>query len=209
MSKARHTPTLVGERKVRVVSIDTALMPHFGDAITQLTNGWVWEEVGDTVDAVVAACKATVEYWYSDMLIGSVAPWLSTPPNGWLLLDGSTHAEGDYPELFALLDDVLKDGTDFTLPDAENAFPFSVLTKADAGQTAGENVLQLTVGQLPSHTHDYIPPIPAADVGGAGVPLPSVAAGSAIATTSTGDGDDVDKRPKRFGLVYAVFAGRT
>lgn len=189
--------------------MDSGLMPHFGDAITQLANEEAWTEVGDTVADVLAACKASVESWYTDMLIGSVTPWLSTPPDGWLLLDGSTHAQDDYPELFAVLDDALKDGTDFTLPDAENAFPFSVLAKADAGAIAGENVLQLTVGQLPSHNHDYVPPIPAADVGGAGVPLPSVAAGSAIATTSTGDGDDIDIRPLRFGLVYAVFAGRT
>lgn len=209
MSKARHTPTLVGERKVRAVSVDTALMPHFGDAITQLTNGWVWEQVGDSVDDVVADCKASVESWYSDMLIGSVATWLCTPPDGWLLLDGATYDGGDYPELFALLDAVLKSGGDFTLPDVSDAFPFGVQLKSDAGVVEGDNVLNLTVGQLPSHTHDYVPPIPAADVGGAGVPLPSVAAGSAIATTSTGDGDDIDIRPLRFGLIYAVFAGRT
>lgn len=189
--------------------MDSALLPHFGDAITQLSNAAQWAEVGDSVDAVVAACKASVEIWYSDMLIGSVASWLSTPPDGWLLLDGSTHAQDDYPELFAVLDASLKSGSDFTLPDTENAFPFSVLAKADAGAIAGDNVLQLTVGQLPSHDHTYVPPVLSATAETPVVPVPSVAVGAATTTGSTGDGDDIDRRPLRFGLVFAVFAGRT
>lgn len=189
--------------------MDSALTSHFGDALTTLANSWVWEKVGDDVQEVVDACKASVESWYSDMLIGSVASWLATPPAGWLLLDGSTHAEDDYPELFGVLDDSLKSGSDFTLPDAENAFPFGVLTAGDTGASQGSNTLNLTVGQLPSHDHDYVPVIPAATVGGAGPPFPTVQSGSAIPTTSTGDGDDIDKRPKRFPLLYAVYAGRT
>lgn len=206
---ARHTPTLTGETKIRAMSLDVALLPHVGDAITQLANGFVWKEVGDSVDDIVAACKASVESWYSDMLIGSVATWLSTPPDGWLLLDGSTHAQDDYPELFAVLDASLKDGTDFTLPDAENAFPFSVLAKGDAGAIAGDNTLQLTVGQLPSHSHTYIPPVLSATAETPVLPVPSVAVGGSTSTGSTGDGDDIDRRPLRFGLVFAVFAGRT
>lgn len=184
-------------------------MPHFGDAITKLTNDWVWEEVGDTVAEVVAACKDSTESWYSDMLIGSVATWLITPPAGWLLLDGSTHAQGDYPELFAVLDASLKDGTDFTLPDTSNGFPYGVLVKADAGQVAGSNTLNLTVGQLPSHNHNYTPPTLTGTVEAPVIPIPAVLVGAATATSSTGDGDDIDRRPLRFGLVFAVFAGRT
>lgn len=206
---ARHTPTLTGEQKIGAVSLDTALFPHVSDAITELVNDWVWEEIGDSVQDIVDAMSVSVESWYSDMLIGSVSPWLVNPPNGWLLLDGSTHAGDDYPELFALLPAHLVGGANFTLPDVTDGFPQAVQDEDDSAVVTGTNVLNLTIGQLPAHTHDYVPVVPAADVGGAGVPLPSVAAGSAIATTSTGDGDDVDIRPKRFGLVYAVFAGRT
>lgn len=208
-ARARHTPILTGNRKIRASSIDVALMPHLSDAITSLDELFGWYEAGDSPEDIVAECKRAIEEWYSDMLIGSVFSWLSTPPDGWLLLDGSTHAEVDYPELFAVLDDSLKNGSNFTLPDTENAFPFSVLAKADAGAVAGENTINLTVGQLPPHTHDYVPPVPSADIGGAGPPMPSVAAGGAIPTTSTGDGDNIDKRPLRYGLVFAVYAGRT
>jgi microcystin-dependent protein len=208
-SRARHTPTLSGNRQIRALAIDVALMPHLSDALTSLDEAFGWWEVGDSVDDVVAECKRAIELWYSDMLIGSVAPWLSTPPAGWLLLDGSTHAETDYPELFAVLDDVLKTGSDFTLPDTSGSFAFGVLDKADAGVVEGNNVLNLTVSQLPSHSHDYIPPVPAATVGGAGPPLPSVQTGGAIPTTTVGTGDDIDTRPLRFGMLFAVFAGRT
>ncbi len=206
---ARHTPELTGVRKIRAVSIDAALMPHVGDAITQLSHDWHWEKVGDEVSDVVAACKWIVESWYSDMLIGSVATWLSTPPSGWLLLDGSTHAEEDYPELFAVLDAALKSGSDFTLPDAENAFAYGVLTKGDTGAAQGSNTLNLTVGQLPSHSHTYIPPVLSATAETPVVPVPSVAVGASTSTGTAGDGDDIDRRPLRFGLIFAVFAGRT
>jgi microcystin-dependent protein len=209
MSKiARHTPVLSGENKIRALSIDSALFPHVGDAITALTKDWHWEPVGDDVADIVAACKLSVESWYSDMLIGTVFPWIINPPAGWLLLDGSTYASADYPELSALLPDHLISGPDFTLPNVENAFPFGVLDKDVGTVVTGSNVLNLTTGQLPSHTHTEIPPTVGATVGGAGPPLPSAEVGSPIASGSTGDGDDIDTRPKRFGLVYAVFVGR-
>lgn len=209
MTKARHTPVLVGERKVRAVSIDTALMPHFGDAITQLTNDWVWEQVGDSVGSVVAACKATIEIWYTDMLVGTVSPWIINPPDGWLLLDGSTYAKADYPELSALLPAHLISGANFTLPDTVDAFPYGVDDEDDGAQISGDNTLNLTVGQLPAHTHTYTPPVLTVDAETPTVPIPTAGIGSPVATGSTGDGDDIDRRPLRFGLIFAVFAGRT
>jgi microcystin-dependent protein len=126
-----------------------------------------------------------------------------------LLLDGATHAQNDYPELFAVLDDGLKDGTDFTLPDTTEAYAFGVVVKSDAGHVEGSNTLSLTVGQLPSHNHSYVPPVLSATAETPVVPVPSVAVGGSTSTGNAGDGDDIDKRPKRFGLIFAVFAGRT
>lgn len=207
--KARHTPVLTGKKSIRAVSVDTALIPDVSDAITLLTSDWVWEQVGDDVAEIVQACKDIVETWYSNMLVGSVTLWLSTPPDGWLLLDGSTHAENDYPELFAVLDDALKDGTDFTLPDVSDSFPFGVQVKADAGAVTGSNTLNLTVGQLPPHAHQYTPPVMTVTAETPVVPIPTAGIGAPVATSSIGDGDDIDRRPARFGLVFAVFAGRT
>jgi hypothetical protein len=209
MSKiARHTPVLTGEKKMRALSVDSALFPHMGDAITELTNDWHWEQIGDSVEDVTAACKLAVESWYSDMLIGTVFPWIINPPAGWLLLDGSTHASTDYPELSALLPVHLISGANFVLPDVENAFPFAVLDEDGGSAVAGSNVLTLTVAQLPAHNHTYTPPVLTIEAETPSVPIPTAGIGAPTTTGNTGDGDDIDTRPKRFGLVYAVFAGR-
>lgn len=187
--------------------MDTALLPHFGDAITKLTDEWEWEPVGDSVADVIEACKESVESWYSDMLIGSVFPWIINPPIGWLILDGSTYAIVDYPELSDLLPSHLISGANFTLPDVENAFPYGVADEVAGAVVSGTNVLNLTVGQLPSHSHLYTPPALTIPVG----PPPSTPVsgiGTPTQTGTSGSGDDIDKRPKRFGLIYAVYAGR-
>jgi len=167
-----------------------------------------WKEVEDTVEDIVASCKDFIEYWYSDMLIGSVFPWIITPPAGWLLLDGSTHASADYPELSSKLPAHLISGANFILPDVDEAFPFGVVDEADGAIVSGNNILNLTIAQLPSHTHTYTPPVLGVEVGAAGPPLLSSTIGTPIATGATGSGDDIETRPKRFGLIYAVFAGR-
>jgi hypothetical protein len=190
------------------LSADSALFPHLGDAITELTNDWHWEVVEDDVADVVLACKNAVESWYSDMLIGSVYPWLINPPPGWLLLDGSTYANADYPELSALLPTHLISGSNFILPDVEDAFPFGVLDEDDGTVVDGSNVLNLTVAQLPAHNHTYTPPVLTIDAETPVVPIPTAGIGAPTTTGNTGDGDDIDRRPKRFGLVYAVFSGR-
>lgn len=190
------------------MSLDVALFPHVGDAITKLSESWVWEEVGDSVEDVVAACKESVESWYSDMLIGSVTPWIINPPVGWLLLDGSTYANADYPELSDLLPAHLISGANFTLPDVENAFSFGVLDEDDSSVVVGSNALALTVAQLPAHTHTYTPPTLTVTAETPVVPVPTAGIGAPVPTGSTGSGDDVDIRPKRFGLVYAVYSGR-
>jgi hypothetical protein len=199
---------LAGEKKIRAMSLDVALFPHVGDAITALTNDFEWVEVNDTVADVVAACKDSVESWYSDMLIGSVAPWLIDPPFGWLILDGSTYSNADYPELSALLPPHLISGPNFTLPDVENAFPFGVVDEDSGTAVAGSNVLNLTVGQLPAHNHTYTPPTLTISAETPVVPIPTAGIGAPVATGSTGSGDDVDVRPLRFGLIFAVYAGR-
>jgi microcystin-dependent protein len=142
------------------------------------------------------------------MLIGSIFPWIINPPAGWLLLDGSTYANADYPELSALLPGHLITGPNFTLPDVENAFPFGVLDEDDSTAVTGSNILNLTVGQLPAHNHTYTPPTLTINAETPVVPIPTAGIGAPTTTGNTGSGDDIETRPKRFGLVYAVFAGR-
>ena len=204
----RHTPQISGVAVIRCVSLDTELSKHIGDALTNLVNENEWLAVGSAIADVIEAASETVESYYNQMLVGSVFSFIVNPPGGWLLLDGSTYAQANYPELSGLLPTHLKSGSNFTLPDVTAAFTYGVQDEDDATAIDGDNVLNLTIGQLPTHTHTYTPPVLTVDAETPSVPIPTAGIGAPIATGATGDGDDIDKRPLRFGLIYAVFAGR-
>ena len=205
---ARFTPELSGSRAIRAMPIDIALLPHFGDAIGNLGDTWRWEEVGGDVETITQEVQRSVEIWYSNMLIGLVGIFAVSLPSGWLLLDGSTHNKVDYPELWELLDDGMKTASDFTLPDMTDAFAMGVATVGGVGVTGGNNSYQLTEGQLPAHTHNYIPSPLGVSPGTAGPATPAAVPAAAIPTTATGSGDAIENRPDYVTFQYGIFAGR-
>lgn len=194
--------------KIRALSLDSALFPHVGDAITALTNESQWEEVGDSVADIIASCKDSVESWYSDMLIGSLQMFLIVPPSGWLLCDGTTYDKVDYPELWAVLPSQLTSPTQLTLPDFTSAFLAGTDTAAEIGDTDGQNTQNLSVEQLPAHSHLYTPPVLTVNAETPVIPIPTAGIGAAIQTGQTGSGDDIDNRPSHVLAMFAVFAGR-
>ena len=194
---------------MRALSLDSALVPHVSDAITALTNEREWEKVGDDVSDVVAAAKAAVESWYSDMLIGQVASFVCAPPLGWLEFDGSTYAGADYPELFLIVPMGWLSGDDFVLPDLQDVFLSGVGSGGTIGSTGGSNSHVLTEAEMPGHTHTYTMPVASPDTIGAGAPIPSVmSVVPATATSGAGSGNAHENRPSFLTLVVAVFAGR-
>lgn len=206
---ARHTPSLAGSKTNRALSFDSALLPHFADAVTALATEEEWEEVGDSVAAVVAACKEAVESWYGEYMIGQVSHFVDGAPVGWLEFDGTQYTQADYPELFDKLPSGWISGTNFTLPDLEDVFIAGVGAGGTIAATGGANSVNLTVGQLPAHTHSYSMPVVSVDTVGVGAPLPVVdSLVPSTATGSTGSGDAVENRPVFLLLVIAIFAGR-
>lgn len=205
---ARHTPTLYGSKAVRLVVVDSALLPDIGDAITQLTNDFVWTEEGDPVSDIVSSVFETVTGYYNLMLVGLVSQFLATIPPGWLQLDGSTHLKVDYPILWERLPSQLRTGTDFTLPDLTDVFINGATDAAEIGSQGGSNSYALTEAQLAAHTHTEIPAVIGVDVGGAGPPLPSSTPGAPIPTSSTGSGASIDNRPAYVEMLFAVYAGQ-
>lgn len=205
----RHTPVLAGDVKIRALSIDSALMPHLGDAITALANEDEWEAVGDSVADIVAVCKEAVEIWYSDMLIGQVAQFVMAAPSGWLEFDGATYAEEDYPQLFAKLPSAWVTGANFTLPDLEDTFLAGVGQAGTIAATGGSNTHTLTEAEMPSHVHTYTMPVASPDTVGAGAPIPSVMSVTpSTPTSSTGSDNAHENMPLHLLLVFAVFSGR-
>lgn len=205
---ARHTPTLSGDKAVRLIVVDTGLLPDVGDGLTQLTDGYEWEVVGDSVEDIVTSVFETVEDYYNLMLVGLVSQFIVDIPPGWLQLDGSTHSKVDYPILWERLPSQLKTATDFTLPDLTDVFINGSTDESSIGAEDGSNSYQLSIAQLPSHTHTYIPTTLGVDIGSVGPPVPAWTAGSPIPTGATGSGSSVDNRPAHVQMLFAVYAGQ-
>lgn len=93
--------------------------------------------------------------------VGQGALWFtSTAPDGWLLCDGTVVNIADYPRLFAVLGTTYGgDGTTtFGLPDLRGRVPLGVgtgsgLTARSLAATGGEETHQLSVAEMPSHSH--------------------------------------------------------
>lgn len=205
---ARHTPSLTGDKAIRLVVADIALLPDISDAITQLSIENHWVEVGDPIADILAAVFETVTDYYNVMLVGLVSQFIATIPPGWLQLDGSTHLKVDYPILWGRLPSQLRTASDFTLPDLTDVFINGATNEGEIGTEGGSNSYALSVAQLPSHTHTEIPAVLGVDVGGAGPPLPSSTPGAPIPTGATGSGSSIDNRPAYVEMLFAVYAGQ-
>lgn len=207
----RHTPVLSGNKIVRALSIDDALISHVSDAIAQLTIVSNWFEVGDPIPDVIAECFISLDSWYlGNMLIGQVSSFLGTLPVFWLPLDGETHDKVDYPELWESLDNQYKGENTFTLPDLSDMF----LTVAGSGtyslgDSGGESAHELTTSEMPSHSHTYLPPVVDLDLEALGVPdILAARLGPPTATGSTGGGNAHENRPPFYAVIMGIFAGR-
>lgn len=193
------------------MSVDTALFPHIGDAIFNLVNETNWLEVGSTVEEVVLAAQVALDSYYGGFMLGLVAPFLTAIPAGWLACDGSTYNEADYPELYAVLDDAFRDTINetFTIPDMGGRFLSGVDGVDTLGALGGLASVALTVAQLPAHTHTYLRPDPAVDVGSVGAPIPGITSATpGVATGSSGADESHENRPPYLAVNYAIFAGR-
>lgn len=109
--------------------------------------------------------------------IGSVLPYLgSTAPSNFLLCDGSSLLRaGTYANLFAAIGTTygFVDGTHFNLPDLRGRSPIGAgtgpgLTTRASGASGGEESHQLTIAELPAHTHEIFSPASTALGGGGG-----------------------------------------
>lgn len=208
---SRHTPILSGVRIVRALSFDSALLLHLGGVLSELTDEWIWSEVGDSVDDVVTACSDMVQSWYAPMNIGQIVSFIGALPPGWLAMDGGTYSGDVYPELFDAIDSQFKDvgQNEFTLPDLGGLFPVSSGVGYVLGDTGGAVSVSLSVDEMPAHSHNYTMPVAAASIGGAGPPVPAVPSVTpGTPTSSSGSGNAHENLPPYITLNYGVFSGR-
>lgn len=89
--------------------------------------------------------------------IGTIIPFGGESiPNGWLLCDGSDVSREEYAELFKVLETKFGSGDNyltFTLPDFRGRNPIGANDKYILGTKGGEETHQLTVSEMPAHSH--------------------------------------------------------
>lgn len=99
-------------------------------------------------------CTTTIESVGVD-LAGKVSFFATEePPDGWLLCDGATYLNADYPELAAVIADNLKVGFDmFQVPDLIGGYASGTDTIDEIGDETGQNSVMLSAQNLPEHEH--------------------------------------------------------
>lgn len=94
----------------------------------------------------------TTIYAEGELKIGDIIPTVNPVcGDNRLLMDGSTYAGSTYPDLFAVIPASWKTGSNFTLPDMNNA---GLRGAGTLGAFTGDNDRTLGVGQVPDHTHN-------------------------------------------------------
>lgn len=125
-----------------------------------------------------------------------------TPPEKWLMCDGSAISRETYADLFAVIGvtyGVGNETTTFNIPDFRDRSPMmpGVGNVDELGVEYGLDAVALTLGQLPNHDHDYDDPghthvlqspftsiIGARPTGGAAAAAGSTISGGAQLTTN-------------------------
>jgi len=129
------------------------------------------------------ATRLAVQLPASGKIIPTGTIWMyagSTPPSGWLVCDGSNVSRSTYADLFAIVGTDFGNtgggGTTFNLPDFRGRMPVGNGTGVGGGATGttgtnpvggltlrswlrgmwyGSDVHQLSVTEMPAHSHNY------------------------------------------------------
>lgn len=181
--------------------------------------------VGATlINAVMIACGASTKASTDasadapgvggEVPAGTVAAFAGTTmPAGWLPCDGSTVSPTLYPSLFqAIGTHYGGDGAStFVLPDLRGRTLVGVgqgtgLTTRALGATGGEEQHQLTVAEMPAHTHreQGTNRLDVATGGGIHVQDVDNATFAPITTAATGGGQPYNVMPPFFALSYII-----
>ena len=98
------------------------------------------------------------------MPVGAILPYAgSSPPEGWLLCDGSSLGSASYPDLFSVISYTYGgSGSVFSLPDLNGRVPVGLDTLDSQfdtlGNTGGEKQHLLLSTEMPSHLHGITDP---------------------------------------------------
>lgn len=162
MKDGTPLPTsLSGNVVQRLIEIDEALLYLVNGALVYLVDKEPLEQTGTlTVEVARAALDVMLETYFNGVVsmtpVGATMIWhMDTPPDRWLICDGTGHLKSEYPELYALFGGKYGESIDFFgVPDLRSRSPYGADFDIELDEAAGEMTHTLTVNEIPAHGHN-------------------------------------------------------
>lgn len=139
---------------------ETWLQYVLGAIETILTRSSIWNgtesEIGTVLNQVDTLLYELAK-GYKPVQVGDIGMSVnSTLQDNRLWCDGTQYTRADYPDLYNALDPVFHvDANNFVVPDLRERVPIGSSAQYAVGSIGGEAAHQLTIAELPTHTHDF------------------------------------------------------
>lgn len=196
-------------RTVTLSGISVTVLFSALNAANRIHDWWAGDLPLD--QSQIDQMQAWLALAYKELMVSQIGQIFATAaaaaPAGSLICDGGIYDRVDYPDLYAVLDSAfIIDADTFVLPDLRERFIYGAAAAAPPGTIGGLSEINLSVGQLPPHTHS-IPSTAttlAVEPGEVTVltPIPIITSD----TGSTGSGDPVEILPPLVALMYCIVA---
>lgn len=194
----------------REIVIPGDLWAYITGALWPLTIASNWEQYGTaTPDESAAFFQEAIGQYLISMCahIGEIRPFAFAPvPDRWLALDGASVDADDYPLLADVVPASWLGGGNINLPDMTARGLVGHGGGYDLGDVGGEETHDLTIAEMPAHTHDYEIAVLTADIAGE-IPAPALDALAPAVTGNTGGGDSHNNMPPYLVIVWGIYAG--
>lgn len=152
---------LSGNIVERLIRIDEALIYLVSGALSYAVDREPLNQTGTlTVDDARTALADMLSIYFNEAVVmtpvGGMLMWFTdTPPDRWLICDGTGVLKTAYPELFALWGTKYGGSVDFFgLPDLKERSPFGASFAYPLDTHAGEKSHTLTLAEIPAHGHN-------------------------------------------------------
>lgn len=203
----------IAERRITALTDLSAVL--FLAAITDYKWRGAWtygdDDLSDSQWDEIESAIAQAEHEAITSMIGMIIPHvLSVFDAVCLPCDGAIYNRVDYPLLYAALDPALiVDADTFKTPNLVGRFPLGASIDFELGTEGGESEHELTVDELPAHSHGYDQYTFGIDIESVGVPDPTGVGQPQLPTLTddTGANEPHNNMPPYFVVSWVIVAG--
>lgn len=170
------------------------------------------EPVTDEQWDEISKALGLMEHEIMSGLIGAIIPHVRHNLTGLNLLpcDGSVYMREDYPLLYEAIDTIyIIDADTFRVPDMREKFPLGEGGDWVLDDTGGEAEHELTVDEMPAHSHGFTQYTFGVDIESVGVPDPTGVGNPRLpeSTDASGGGEPHNNMPPYIVVRWAIVSG--